>query len=61
MKNLKKISRTNLKTLQGAAAALYSCGSYCNRAGDQCGNYVYECYCQALNGDSSFLRCVPNH
>ncbi|CAH0214351.1 hypothetical protein SRABI04_02305 [Chryseobacterium sp. Bi04] len=60
MKNLKKISRMDLKKLQGGAAA-YSCGSYCSKEGEQCGNYIYECYCQALNGDPTFLRCVPNH
>jgi len=50
----------DLKKLQGGAAA-YSCGSYCSKVGEQCGNYLYECYCQALNGDPTFLRCVPNH
>lgn len=66
MKNLKKLSRFDLKTVFGGRNSLEeglepssNCGgSYCETVGGSCANVVYGCTCKALNSDPSFKRCV---
>lgn len=66
MKNLKKLTRNNLKEIIGGNSPIdedaSGCGSYCGTVGQKCGNEEYGCTCKLMGDgtDPSFKRCSNN-
>ena len=56
MKNLKKLTRNELKKVNGGNAAQVCSGSSC--ANSVCGGAGDGCYCKDILGDGTFMRCT---